>query len=182
MARRISLTDEVEDRILQQVKAGVPNKTAALVAGVSEETFYRWIRIGESSEPPPKTSDTLFERCQQFRQRLREAQATAHALFVSRLAKASVGGDWLEEERIVTKADGSVERVVTRKQLPPNANATMFMLERRFPDEWGRRAITAGDDEEAPMIGKLVVEDPQMQAAMRELRDRIASKGPVGAA
>jgi transposase len=58
---------------------------------------------------------------------------------------------------------------------PNTWQAAMTMLERKFPDRWGRRE-TVEVDAEKPLvqINHLVLEDPEVRAASREFLRRVA--------
>ena len=52
---------------------------------------------------------------------------------------AAKGGIPVKETRTVTRADGSQEITVTEKVSQPDWRAAALILERRFPESWGRR-------------------------------------------
>lgn len=52
MGRRTKLTPEVEDKIVTAIRGGCPYRVAAQLAGISESTFYNWIKLGEEGQPP----------------------------------------------------------------------------------------------------------------------------------
>ena len=52
MARRTELTPEVEDKIVTAIRGGCTYRVAAQLAGISESTFYNWIKLGEEGRSP----------------------------------------------------------------------------------------------------------------------------------
>jgi len=56
--RPTSLTPETRRIILEALKAGVFISTACQIAGITEKTFYNWVRRGQSEDP----SDIEFSR------------------------------------------------------------------------------------------------------------------------
>jgi hypothetical protein len=52
---------------------------------------------------------------------------------------AAKGGQDVIETRIVEKADGTIEKTTIQKKASPDWRAAALILERRFPESWGRR-------------------------------------------
>lgn len=90
-------------KIIQALEAGNYRKTAAALAGVSERTFYSWIKKAESH----KTGKYV-----QFLQSVKKAEEKAKAYHLQQIRKASENGSW---------------------------QASAWYLERKHPQEWGRR-------------------------------------------
>lgn len=44
------LTHELQERIASDLEAGIPVKHAAPAHGISEDTFYRWVNLGEEQD------------------------------------------------------------------------------------------------------------------------------------
>lgn len=91
-------------KIIQALEAGNYRKTAAALAGITEETLCNWIKRGRTS----KTKGKYF----QFFQSVKKAEETAQAYHLQQIRKASENGSW---------------------------QASAWYLERKCPDEWGRR-------------------------------------------
>lgn len=62
--RPSKLTDELCDNICDDIRKGASLKESALVNGISESTFYRWIQRGKEGESP------YFE----FRERINQSK------------------------------------------------------------------------------------------------------------
>jgi transposase len=84
MARPSKLTPEVHERIVAAVRAGNYAGPAARSAGISEATYYRWLKRGEE-----ETSG----RYRELYEAVRRAEAEAEVEVVARLRKA-VPDDW----------------------------------------------------------------------------------------
>lgn len=48
--RPSKLTRELQERLAGDLEAGVPVKHAAPANGISEDTFYRWVRLGDDQD------------------------------------------------------------------------------------------------------------------------------------
>lgn len=65
MSATLRLTDELAESLADAVKRGVPIETAAQAAGVSERTFFEWLKAAESgvwhdgSPVQPETLKTI---------------------------------------------------------------------------------------------------------------------------
>jgi len=110
-------------KIIQALEAGNYQKTAAALAGVSENTFYRWMDRGKNAK-----SGKYREFCES----VKKAEEKAKAYHLQQIRKASENGSWqasawyLErkhpqewgrQQRIDMKADvkSKVEGAITTK-------------------------------------------------------------------
>lgn len=84
MGRPTKLTPEVQDRIIQALKAGNYVETAAEYAGIGKTTFYRWMARGEQA------SRGIYR---EFRDAVMRARAEAEARNVAIIQKAAPD-DW----------------------------------------------------------------------------------------
>jgi transposase len=103
MARPTKLTDDLQLRILTALRIGSTHAQAALVAGVSESTFHRWMHDGEHA---------ARGRFREFWEAVKRAEAEAAVRWLAIIDKSANEGAW---------------------------QAAAWKLERRFPNEWGRR-------------------------------------------
>lgn len=91
MGRMTILTPELQERILNFVKTGVPLEVAAQAAGVSPSAFWSWMAAGEGRPSHVQPSE-LYE---QFAQKVRTTEASTHALVVGTIRTAAVtNGNW----------------------------------------------------------------------------------------
>jgi len=83
--RQTKLTLEVQDRIVAALRAGNYQETAARYAGISEDTFYEWLRRGKE-EPESAYSE--------FSEAVEKAKADAEVRDVALIDKAAHDGSW----------------------------------------------------------------------------------------
>ena len=87
MGRPTKLTEQTQERIVNAIRAGNYQETAALHAGVDPRTFYRWMERGMSDEPED-------EDYRQFRQLVERAKADAEVRDLLLVDKAANEGSW----------------------------------------------------------------------------------------
>lgn len=85
MARRCKLTPEVQERICHAIRIGAYHEHAALAAGVSYETFRRWMAQGE------RASSGQFRV---FCVAVKKAEAAAAVGWLARIEQAANDGQW----------------------------------------------------------------------------------------
>jgi transposase len=149
MARPSECTSELRDRVAQLVRAGNYPERAAVAAGVSARTYYRWMERGSQAQYLSEEGRTVraSERPYwQFWQALTRAEAESEALAVGTLMKA----------------------------MPHATTAVVAWLERRFGERWSRserRELTGASQ------GPIAV-DVAGDATERIIRDanRVASR------
>lgn len=95
--------EKTRNAIIEYLKEGHYQKTAAALAGVHEATFYRWIERGKKA----KTG-----KYREFCESVKKAEEYAKAYHLQQIIKSSQKGNW---------------------------QASAWFLERKAPDEWGRR-------------------------------------------
>jgi len=113
MARKPKLTQELIEQASKLIEAGNYQRHVAMAIGVSEETWYRWLREGEQSTDPKNLK-------RQFYEAIKKAEGRAIARNVALIQKAAQDGNW---------------------------QASAWWLERRYPEEFGRRERIAFDNE-----------------------------------
>lgn len=124
MARPTTYTDAIGQRIVEEIRRGVPVKFAAALAGVPRPTLYRWLEQGEA-ENPPDADEPLVSFALLYRGA--EAEYAAQELAAIEKEPGEGKGDWKRRA---------------------------WKLERRFPKEFGaRKAIDLTTDGEALNLG-----------------------------
>ena len=76
-------------KVIKFVSAGCFIETAAGAAGLSKNTLYEWMKLGENRKDPRST-----EELRAWKKLLDEAAATAEARAVSGIQEAGAGGAW----------------------------------------------------------------------------------------
>lgn len=87
MGRPTKLTPEVQERIVQALRAGNYQETAATYANITAKTFYEWMKRGESDDE----SERIYR---DFREAVEKAKADAEVRDVALIDKAATDGSW----------------------------------------------------------------------------------------
>jgi transposase-like protein len=114
VAARSKFTREVRDAIIGALEQGVPRKHAAESAGVSEQTFYGWLR---RAGDPGLDADGEYER------------------FAERVMVAVAGGASTWFDLAKEQAEGAVCEACGKRG--GDAGMTKFLLERLYPETYG---------------------------------------------
>lgn len=100
---KFKLTHQLQEQIGNNITLGMPLKFAAEAVGITEQTFYNWLKRGEAE------SKGQFH---DFAEYMKACQAKAVQLHLKLITKAATEGSW---------------------------QASAWILERRHPEEFGRR-------------------------------------------
>ena len=103
MARPCKLTDEIQQRIGENIALGMTYRLAAEAAGITYKTLNQWVQRGKNS-----TSGKYYH----FAQHIKKCNADGAKQLLERLRDAAEAG---------------------------NSQICMWILSRRFPEEFGRR-------------------------------------------
>lgn len=151
---------DVQKTILDALADGNYLGTAAKLGGVHPDTLQDWLRRGRAG---------------------REGRD------VPGLAKASPELIEFVERIDLTLAEWEAETVRTinqtaRSGAPNTWQAAMTMLERKFPDRWGRRdqVTVEGGDKPLVQLNQVILADPIAREQSRELLRRVAGWGIEG--
>lgn len=88
MAKRgakTKLTPEVQEKICNEIKRGLPVTRAVVLAGIAMQTYYNWYNKGEKAKSG---------RFKEFYNKIEEAKAYGIALRVENIRKAGESGIW----------------------------------------------------------------------------------------
>lgn len=108
------------DAILATLRDGSPRVAACTSAGISEDTFARWLK-----------------RYADFADGVKKAEAEAITRRVARIDKAGEGGALLS--RRVTYNHKTDVETTEETYAQPQWTADAWLLERRYADDFGRR-------------------------------------------
>lgn len=145
-------------RIIEALQIGEYVETAAALAGVDKTTVYEWLKVGANAHDlvarQGRTLKSLSEHqrnCMEFSHAVAEAQAIARTNDVAALAELGRGGRQIVTTTTKRDPEGKVLEHTTRTETAqPDARVLMWRLERRWPEDWGRRRIEiSGPDGEA---------------------------------
>jgi len=112
--RKLTLNTEVIDSIANWLKLGYYQEDAAIMAGISERTFYSWMKqANEIEENNPETEDEKELVFLQLLQAVKKARAESEGAHIRNIRRAADNGNW---------------------------QASGWFLERSHPKKWGRRS------------------------------------------
>jgi len=142
------LTPDRQQRIVTAIQNGAYAETAALTAGVSKRTYYRWMERGQAEEQrcidqghDPDQDPDLLDPAEatywHFRQAVEKGQAAAELAAVSRIIEAGDGYE-IRKERRIERANGDVEIVIETQQRR-DWQAHAWWLERTRAARYSRR-------------------------------------------
>ncbi len=136
MAKRQQYLDpEARARFLQAIRVNAPYVLACQYAGWSIESWRRWRIAAESRKGKGKTSDPLVE----FVDAVMRAEADAAMRGLVIIEQAAVGLQRTDEH-------GNVEQV-----RDPDWRAAAWKLERRYPADFGKRAMEISGPDSGPL-------------------------------
>lgn len=144
---KIKLTEERRKIILEAIGAGNTKETAAALAGISSSTLYNWLARGRDEEPPNLDNKTV----KQLRTMAKQLNIVGRnkmnlPQLKDEITKAScIYGDFLEAMNLA-EAKGIAQHVsnINAASLE-DWKASAWYLERRDPDNWGRRDRMTAD-------------------------------------
>jgi hypothetical protein len=138
------------------VALGTPFGTACRFAGITPSTGYDWLQKGEHPARAPIYTE--------FSDAVAQAQAQDEMRRIGRIEQAARGGA-VTYRKTTTYEDG---RTITEERtVPPDWQADAWHLERRLPDQWGRKErlehtgmaggplqiqVVYEDEQEAPLV------------------------------
>ena len=129
--RKTKLTPEVMDIVVQGVRLGMSFKDSARKAGICEGSFHSYMAKGREGKKPYA----------EFLQRVESAIQENKQYQLALMFQHAKGGFESKKTTIKKDVNGNViEEVVTIEHTLPSLNASKWLLERRFPEEFGNRA------------------------------------------
>ena len=148
--RKTKLTPERQEKILRCVRAGMIYKDAAQSAGITPETLCRWLARG-------KVESGLFH---EFYESIQKALAHFELVHLENIERSALGESKIIQQTVKYKGgeilngrlkDGKVKSAeIVSKFRPPNCEASMWLLARRFPERWGPQAKGEAHEGKAP--------------------------------
>jgi transposase len=107
--RPSKLTPERQRLVCENIIEGFSPAKAAILAGVSEKTFYNWMRKGDE-EGKGKFAD--------FYRAVKQAEAIVENFYLKQIMKAALGDP--------------------QRDIKPVWRASAWFLEHRYPSRWGK--------------------------------------------
>ena len=132
MGRKSLFTEETQEIFLNAARNGANNDDACVLSGISRDTFYNWQRDNDAKGNGSKYFD--------FFNALKKARSARKGTLEQLIFKLGTEPQDAMEVEERYNGDGElIEKKVKRKRVPPQWQAIAWILERRYPDEYGRR-------------------------------------------
>ena len=135
---KLKLTDERINTVLGLIARGSTDKAACEAAGIDASTFYRWARKGEIARSG--------QYCQFFHD-LKKARAYAYQKHLSLIGRAASEKQELKTRKVTTHADGTQTIVEETREQAPAWQASAWLLERRYPQEFSKNRHLSDSEE-----------------------------------
>ncbi len=152
--RPTKLTPELQEKIVNAVRAGNYLQTACTWAGVHYGTAWRW--MSEAEQPGADKAKIAF------RDAVNRARAESEMRVIGHIQKVIMGGQLLKETTR-TLPNGTTE--TERQFAPPDGRVALEFASRAYPERWGRRAALEVTGEGG---GPVRVEHTQVLASIAE--------------
>ena len=161
--RPTKLTQPVADRIAEGVSLGMTYREAAMAGGIHEDTLDVWRKRGAAE------SNTIYTR---FIGQLDRAAEKTAIDYLEKIRQSIMESPVKRREHIKQDENCKViMKEIHREILPPDIRCAMWWLERRFPEQFGRR-------EQMEHTGKAKVQATQIQERKLTL-ELVKSDGEV---
>ena len=160
MARKSKLTPWRHRRIIGYIKNGVPNVHACQLVGIDESTFYKWLKRAVPTEENPQPEARYI----QFFQSVKKAEAGFIESNLGVIRRAATEPTVIVREH-VRKVGDKTTKEITKETRPPTWAPAAWLLERRWPDLFGRRLGHSGEisTPSPPKIIKVLFSDNEVQ-------------------
>ena len=149
---KTTLHEGMIENLTKFVRSGTYMSVAAENCGVSERTLYRWLESGEKTKHGNSPHRQLC-------QAITRARADVETERVAKLRDYGMGTH-VEQTRTITRANGDVEVIET---FGGDWRALAFLLERQYPERWGKREQIALTGAEGKPLQPLIVVLPNEQ-------------------
>ena len=121
---------------------GLSYKDAAAVAGIAQSTFHVWQKRAKTAEKPDKYVK-LMERIDGALQKRGEE-------YLDAVRRSILEDIIIEKTHVKRLPDGTEIKEIHKETRPPDVKAALWWLERRFPEEFGRRLEHSGSLDTGP--------------------------------
>lgn len=128
--RRRKFTRRNRKLIYEALRTGLPISKAIELTDLDRSTYYRWMQKGKDHRYPVHM---------RFRNVVLRIQAKLQIEKLNVIRKVAQGNFEIIKTKVKTRQNGDVVIVRTVKNKAPCWQAAAWFLERRFPDEYGKR-------------------------------------------
>lgn len=115
MGRPTKLDAQRQKKIVELIRAGNYQETAARAAGVSPSSFYAWMAEGDKAAQKGGRLNAKEKACLEFSEAVKAAKAEAEARAVAIINKAAMDGTWQAAawylERTAAERFGRTQRI-----------------------------------------------------------------------
>lgn len=165
MARKSKLNLYRTGQIVRLIRRGVPIKTACLSAGISYNTYNKWMRAGADG-----TGSAEHRR---FYEAVTRAQEDCERELSEQWFNRAVRGSEKRTTTTVVYSDGSTETSESVEKTDGDWRAIAEFLRRRFPDRWSKRESI---EVSGPGGGPIELQPVPVDRLSLETRRRILSE------
>lgn len=130
------ISDELIQKLVDALTLFAPVDTACAFAGISKDTFYRWLKKGARQKR--KGESTKYTR---FSDRVQNAMASAELGCLSVIVEAARG------KGAVVQKDANGKPIVVQPAQAPQWQAAAWMAERRNPRQYARRTYRIEEEQ-----------------------------------
>lgn len=176
MGRKPKLTKEIQASLVENISLGLTVEDSCALVPVSHTAFYNWLNRGQNENAPRLYVD--------FVDAIKKAEFNRKKVLLGRIYHAGRGGKQIVEKKTVSRTlpDGKtivIEETTTVRELQPDWKADAWLLERKNPDEFGRKYQIDVTDwrKQAEKAG---VDKVQIENAFNELVGKFAEGIPRG--
>ena len=135
MGRPSKLTPEVQKEICGHISRGLTYQDAARLSGVGRSTFMKWKADGETQESGP---------CRDLLDAVKDADSEFKKTHLNVIIKAATTPSIVTKKHVVKKGGKVVLEEITEEIRDSTWQASGWLLERKFPEEFGKRIEHAG--------------------------------------
>jgi len=175
MGKNTKLTKEIQTAMTEGIRLGLKIHDVCALAGITTTAHYNWLSKGENPNPKPVYRE--------YRDTIKKAKPQRKRHILARIYQAGQGGKIIKEKRTVKRQTESgdiiIEETITEKELLPDWKADAWMLERGYPDEFGRKYQVELKDwrKDAQDAG---IEPEEVENAFNRMVDEFARSIPRG--
>ncbi len=134
--RRRKFTRRNRRLIYEALRSGLSIGKAIELAGLDRSTYYRWMQKGK---------DTRYPVHVRFRKHVNRIHAKLEMEKIDTIRKVAQGGYEFTETRIKYNKTGPIAFMKTIKTTAPCWQAAAWFLERRFPEDYGKKKLPVDD-------------------------------------
>lgn len=175
MGRKTKLTKEIQTAMAEGIKLGLKIHDVCALAGITTTDHYNWLSNGEKPSPKP----VYFE----YLDTIKKAKPQRKRFILARIYQAGQGGKLVKEKKTVKRKGEAgeiiIEETITERETLPDWKADAWMLERGYPDEFGRKYQVELRDwrKDAHEAG---IEPEEVENAFNRMVDEFARSVPRG--